>query len=135
MNASVDMGSSHFALWGSNIESHPWEQIYPPGSALEVASYESEEGVAPAGDHWLAPPDPNPARGDVGVRFKTASRERVRLAVYDAAGRLLKARINGIVDPGEYHPRIDLSSAAPGIYFCDLRTPEGTFRKAFVVMK
>jgi hypothetical protein len=91
--------------------------------------------MTPDGDHWLAPPYPNPNRGDVGVRFKTATRGYARLAIYDVAGRLLRMRIDGVVEAGEHRERIDLQNAAPGIYFCDLRTPEGTLRKSFILMR
>lgn len=118
-----------------NDESHAWERVYPAGGERLAASSEDVENIAPEGEHWLAPPYPNPNHGDFGVRFRTATRGFVRLTVYDVAGRVVKTGVDGVLEAGEYRQHLDLSGTTPGIYFCDLRTPEGTLKRSFIVMK
>jgi hypothetical protein len=65
---------------------------------------------------------PNPASPATSVRFRLPQQEIVRLAVYDAAGRLVATLVDGTaLGPGEHEARWDGQSdggraAAPGVY-------------------
>jgi PKD repeat protein len=115
-----------------NDESHAWERISPEAAARIVAS--SEDALI-EGEAWFAPPFPNPARGEVDLSFRTATRGFVKLAVYDVSGRLLRTEVDRVLEAGVHRQRIDLSGASPGIYFCDLSTPQGVMKKSFVLMR
>jgi hypothetical protein len=115
-----------------NDESHAWERIAPAAAANTFAS--SEEALI-EGESWFAPPFPNPARGEVDLSFRTATRGFVRVAVYDVGGRRIGTQVDRVLEAGVHRQRIDLTGASPGIYFCDLRTPQGGMRKSFVLMR
>jgi len=48
----------------------------------------------------LAAPSPNPFRGQVTLRFTLPSREKVRLEVFDVAGRRVATLLQGTLNPG-----------------------------------
>jgi hypothetical protein len=56
---------------------------------------------------WLAPPAPNPARGEALLRYTLPSAARVTLALFDVAGRRVRALEQGERDAGEHATRWD----------------------------
>lgn len=93
---------------------------------------------APAGADavLLAPPFPNPSRGEVALRFALSERARVRLAVFDVAGRQVATLADGPFEAG-WHAlswRAGGRAGAPsGVYFARLETGGGT-RTARIVL-
>jgi hypothetical protein len=75
---------------------------------------------------------PNPGRGLTSFSFMLPAGGRVRLRVYDAAGRLHATLVDGDVIGGNHS--VDwIAPAAPGIYFGLLEGPGGVRRMARVV--
>jgi hypothetical protein len=68
----------------------------------------------------LAPPAPNPARGAVTLRFTLATTGRVRLAVYDIAGRRVAVLVDGSLVAGAHEATWEGGGAGPGLYFARL---------------
>jgi len=71
---------------------------------------------------FLAKPKLSPFRRHVEIRFGVPKRVKVRICVYDIAGRLVRTFINGPVKPGYYWIRWDGKDSrgrdlASGIYF------------------
>jgi hypothetical protein len=75
----------------------------------------------------LRRPGPNPARGTLGIAFSVAApAERVRIEIFDVAGRRVSTPLERVMSPGRY--RISWSGevssggrAASGIYFVRMR--------------
>ncbi len=79
----------------------------------------------------LRPPAPNPARSTCLLRFVLPAALPVRLAVYDAAGRLVRVVMSGTLPPGEHAAPWDLRDAAGrrcrgGLYFVRLESDIGS---------
>ncbi len=73
----------------------------------------------------FAAPSPNPAFGAATLRFALPAASQVRLAVYDAAGRLVRELVNGPIAAGAHSERWNLqdsggSAASAGLYFARL---------------
>jgi PKD repeat protein len=121
-------------------ESEAWVQIYPSGSAPSQTSPPAEGWGSPAANLpprtlWLAPPAPNPSRGELAVRFTTPRHGPVRVSLYDLAGRVVHRFVENVLEPGDYSFRVDLADVRPGIYFLSLWTPEATRHEKFVLMR
>jgi hypothetical protein len=43
--------------------------------------------------------------------------------------------VDGDLEAGAHLEHVDLTGAAPGMYFCDLWTPEGSLRESFVLVR
>jgi plastocyanin len=88
-------------------------------------------GVGPQGQPkvgFVAPPSPNPTRGEVSVRFAVASAGHARVTAFDAGGRAIATLFDQDVAPGTYSATwIGKSGAgerlAPGAYFLRLSAP------------
>jgi len=83
--------------------------------------------------------NPNPATGRVRVSFSAAYSGKVRLAVYDAAGRLVKEVADRHYNMGQHSVswnRRDESGhpVSPGTYFIRLATEDGRKETASVVV-
>jgi len=74
---------------------------------------------------WMSVPRPNPARGKIEVLFSIPERTRVRLYLYDVAGRKVRDIIDGEVDAGIHRIHVEArdnrGNALPsGVYFLRL---------------
>jgi len=114
---------------------------YYAGAAPDIGAGESGLAAvadvpaagAPAG-FALAPPAPNPARGAALLRYTLAAAAPVSLALFDLAGRRVRALDEGVRDAGGHVARWDGRDdagqpAPPGLYFVRL---EAAGRRATV---
>ena len=72
----------------------------------------------------------NPAKGTVALRVMVPSPMRIRLGIYDVAGRLVRGLLDEEVRSGARELQWDGRNAAggttaPGLYFARLDTPTG----------
>jgi len=118
-----------------NDESHAWLRINPSSGSSEQELV--DESLTPTIEQSisLAPPSPNPTRGDFAIALVVPTRGAVRLGVYDAMGRLIKTYLNEVLEAGEYRGRMDITGTTPGIYFLRLSTLEGVQSRRFVVIR
>ena len=72
----------------------------------------------------LGEPVPNPARGEVAVRYALSEAGVVRITVYDALGREVAVMARGEHEPGTHTARLDAGSLAPGVYLVRLAASE-----------
>uniref|UniRef100_A0A832MM62 FlgD/Vpr Ig-like domain-containing protein n=1 Tax=Eiseniibacteriota bacterium TaxID=2212470 RepID=A0A832MM62_UNCEI len=121
----------------------------PPGTVIDmVATAEPEGGGSPDTCRWrftvtaptaasgappalsLAPPAPNPARGDVAIGYALPRDGRVRLALYGANGALVRVLEDDARAAGAHVARWDGRDGsgrrvAPGLYFARLEIEGG----------
>jgi hypothetical protein len=101
-----------------------------PALTVSVAS-----GPAPALRVQLGPPVPQPLRGSGRITFELARSSRVDLALYDPAGRRVRALITGETRAAGRHViGIETAGMAPGVYFAYLRTALGEASQRVVVL-
>jgi len=72
---------------------------------------------------------PNPFNPRARIVFQTVSKSDVELLLYDVTGRMVRALVDGIVEPGRHTVAFDGRNdaglpVASGIYFLRLRMPE-----------
>ena len=115
---------------GRNDESHPWVSVPPDGMPLGVPDSLSLPGTPAVA---LAAPVPNPARRFLTQWFSTPLPGRVRLGMYDLAGRLVRMCVDGELEAGQYLRGVDLTGVQPGVYFSVLQAPGGVAKRSFVV--
>ncbi|HEY2955764.1 MAG TPA: PKD domain-containing protein [Candidatus Eisenbacteria bacterium] len=123
-------GSGHRTAWSydGNAAAAPLLHVAfdLPGPATTSVEPGAIRGVT------LGPVSPNPARDALTLRFTTAARGTVRLALHDLAGRRLETLVDGELDAGEHFRRLDLLGVPEGVYFCSLTTPGRTLCLKFV---
>ncbi|HKW15363.1 MAG TPA: FlgD immunoglobulin-like domain containing protein [Candidatus Krumholzibacteria bacterium] len=83
---------------------------------------------------------PNPFNPTTQIPFTLASSLRVRVAIYDAQGRLVRSLVDEIRQPGNYsamwNGRDDRGAAvASGVYFCVMRAGGVEATKKMVLLK
>ncbi len=83
---------------------------------------------------------PNPFVGGTTIKFAVPTNGRVKVAVYDVTGKLVKDLANRVMTPGEYSVTWDgrdsrNKEVGPGIYFYTFATPKGSIQKKMVVLK
>ena len=90
----------------------------------EIIGITSISGTIPM-QYRLRQNYPNPFNPVTTVVFEIPSNpnnEKVKLEVYDAAGKLIQTIVDQEIAPGEYSVNIDLGSASSGVYFAVLRS-------------
>jgi hypothetical protein len=68
---------------------------------------------------------PNPFKATVAVPFTMDRPGWVRLAIYDACGRRVATLVNEVKQPGRHSPCWTAPGLGSGVYFCELRAPDG----------
>ena len=109
------------------------------GEAL-LAPTQTLDTPAAAATLAFAPVSPNPARGSVSLAFTLPVASHVRLAVYDAQGRVTRTVVDGERPAGPNAFQWDLRDGegralAPGLYLARLATPAGTLVRRFAVVE
>jgi hypothetical protein len=104
-------------------------QIDPSSSTPSA----SDDGV------WLSV-SPSPSGTGTTITYHTPSRGRVRLSVYDVAGRLVARLAEGVRDAGQHRLRWRGTSQADGrvpsgVYFVRLETADSTVTRKVVVIR
>ncbi len=83
---------------------------------------------------------PNPFNPSTTITFSLQTRQEVRLAVYDATGRLVRTLVHGEMEAGQQNVTWNGSSdagvpMASGIYFSRLITSDGTSTLKMLLLK
>lgn len=99
-----------------------------------------EDGVLEGAGTAFLGIEPNPSRGATTVRFQLAATGRVELAVFDVAGRRVRALVDETLTPGPHRTswdgRDDVGRALPaGVYWAELRTEFDAPRQKLLILK
>ncbi len=104
---------------------------------VPLTSFSGAEGGLPpvpvADDVVLSQNRPNPFKGSADISFSLPRSEEVRLAVYDAQGRLIKTLAQGPRAAGTH--RISVSDLESGVYFYRLEAGKTSLTRRMVVAK
>jgi len=91
----------------------------------------------------LAPATPNPFADGTGIRYEIPAEgaaSPIRLAIYDATGRLVTTLVDGALAPGRHFARWDATDArgtkvASGVYFCRLDAGASTVSRKLLLLR
>jgi hypothetical protein len=75
--------------------------------------------------YWLGQGYPNPFNPLAQIRFAVPSAGRVRIALYNVAGREARVLLDEEMEPGYHTVAVDAQGLPSGVYFC--RMVSGTF--------
>ncbi|MCD6379575.1 S8 family serine peptidase [bacterium] len=83
---------------------------------------------------------PNPFNPDTRVTFEIGRKGRVKIAIYDVKGRLVKILMDEEMFPGTYAASWngrtrDGAPVSSGVYFCRLKTPDISQTKKLVLLR
>jgi len=136
------MYAYYFGIAGRSLETDDRDALncafnrYPPGLAPLVAGIPSDASAQPANHAGLMLTS-RPRPGGAILRFALASTERVRLELFDVAGRELATLVNDVRDAGDYEVPWDGATgagrASSGIYFARIVTPEGAAHASVIL--
>lgn len=118
----VDAAGSAFVYKLTAIDVHGNESL---AAVLDPSGTVSVDGPRPL-VLAFALASPNPSRAGAVLRVALPAAARVRVAIYDAAGREVRRLADGPFDPGEFTERWDGADAAgravaSGLYFARLQ--------------
>ncbi|MFC2115591.1 DUF3160 domain-containing protein [Bacteroidota bacterium] len=121
--------------WIENYMAGPTGGVLPEGRKLKgqeyTGTYTDPADLVNSLDYLLA--FPNPARGELHLRFVLNRKSYIRAEIYDASGRMVKQFYNGILMPAEHDLSLDVSAWNAGLYIIKFRAGENNmFRKVFV---
>lgn len=83
----------------------------------------------------LAQNYPNPFNPSTNIKFDVASRENIRLSVYDLLGRLVRVIVNQEMLPGSYQVKFDGSNLSSGVFFYKLEAANYSEVRKMVLVK
>ncbi|HVP38014.1 MAG TPA: HYR domain-containing protein [Candidatus Saccharimonadales bacterium] len=114
--------------------------IHSPGRGATVAGggglATAESDASPPTEYRLHPNGPNPFAQGTTIRFDLPAGGRVKLAVYDVAGRLVKTLLNETQEAGRHEVQWLGESATGtrargGVYFCRIAVRPGASGQGF----
>ena len=94
---------------GRGVWTVPIDEIY-------VGTEEEEANEVPSG-FSLAQNYPNPFNASTTIRFTVSTEAKVKLTVFDAAGRKMVTLADRVYSPGVHHITWNADTAASGVYF------------------
>ncbi len=65
---------------------------------------------------------PNPASGEVSVRYRVSENGRVKVELYDIYGKLIKVLVNDKQTAGQHTLRFNGSALPAGVYTCRVKS-------------
>ena len=78
---------------------------------------------------------PNPVRKDICVQYTIPRKTRVKLSIYDVAGRLVRTLINSTQKPGSYQQTFNTGNLSQGVYFVRLHTGDKSIVEKVVFLR
>jgi hypothetical protein len=124
---------------GRNDESRGWVRIFSSSPAQDPPAatnmFEGDPNTEVLGLSWMSPVFPNPARVHLTMQFRIGQRGPAEIAIYDVAGRLVRNELTHEFEPGQYQKMIPVEDLSAGMYYCTLRTKEGTLRQSFSIAR
>ena len=99
-----------------------------------LISVDGPPGVLPL-VNWLGQNYPNPFNPVTTLEFSLERRSRVRIALYDVTGRVVRTIVDDELNPGPHRVVFDASSLASGVYFCRMEAEKFMDTRKFVLLK
>lgn len=127
---ATNLGSGSISiLWGAEV-----------GGGPQPVSRRTWEGPSTRPGGLVPRVSPNPLRASGTLVFRTARGGPVNLRVYDVRGRVVQTTSLAHTSPGAQEIQVDgrdrMTGALPaGIYFFEIRTPDGAAHGKFCVIK
>ncbi len=78
---------------------------------------------------------PNPSRNIAKLSYNIKKDGKVKIALFNATGRLVETFADGHRTVGSYTTEINVGSASSGVYFLKISTPDGAFTKRLTIVK
>lgn len=124
--------------WRAHASDAEQQGSFMAAASFEVTGATDVSVVAGVNEALLAPPSPNPSRGAAEIVFTMPRRDRVRIDVFDLAGRHVLRLFEGVAEAGPNTRRWDGRNkaggyAAGGIYFVQMEM--GGYRQTQKVVR
>ena len=125
---------------GAGNDAARLEAGWVQGVMLYATGVHESGGEDPAGTALLRANHPNPFNPRTTISFALPEACRVEIAIYDAAGRLVRTLVQKHLTRGPHSAvwdgRTDFGTrATSGVYFCRLSTPAGTESSTMVMVR
>ena len=125
-NTTNSAGQDLYDAWVAHGRSTPVLMAQSTVSLEDIGTAVGDRPAAPQLTFHLGPGRPNPFRGETTLTYSIPEPARVRIDVYDLAGRRVRSLQDGVLDPGRYEVLWDgrgdgAELAAAGIYFVKFR--------------
>ena len=78
---------------------------------------------------------PNPVRDLTRLSFVTQTHGRVRVTLYDIAGRSVEDIMDASMEPGTHAINIETHNLAAGVYFVRVDAPDGTGSRTMTIVR
>ncbi len=114
------------------------DKIVISGTPLTSVEGGGQEVSLP-GDFALAAPYPNPFNASTSIRYQVPAGE-VQIGIYNVSGQLVRTLAQGFVTAGSHTLSWDGRDAGgadveSGIYFCQLRSQQGSVTRKMVLLR
>lgn len=142
--APSSTGSQNFvavalAANGNGSDTGDAYNFYGGASGTKFVITVSTVGVEGTATTWLAPPTPNPCRGQTEIDFSLATPGPVRMDVLDVSGRRVATLVHGVQPAGRQSVHWDRrgdngARAASGLYFVRFVGASESFKTRLLVV-
>ncbi len=136
----IDAGTALYIIDGDTVVNLSPDQYY--GDAPDMGAFEFYPDLGTGNDLPHLPKSvsinsvyPNPFNSSTTIKYQLSQSGRIRLALYDIKGRLIKSLINAYVSVGEHYVSIEIDNLASGIYILKLITDRGSDARKIMLMK
>lgn len=136
------MNDGLFDLNVTSMGIHAGRCLYASTHSAGIFNWQTTEVKEEAGSSLrsVLSTHPNPAKGQVSVRYAVSSMSKVNLAIYDAQGRLVKNLASTVRKPGVYTATwngLDRRGwqVPAGVYFIELATEQSKSIQKLILLR
>lgn len=76
---------------------------------------------------------PNPANETINIQLKTLKAERVKIALYNVNGQVIKSLLTDDLETGLHYFKFDVDALPPALYFLKIKTNNNLFSKKIIL--
>ena len=125
--------SPGYYLESNNLVNPTQYEIIDGGACITTAI--AEEYINATKNHKLLQNYPNPFHQETQIKFNISGQEKVRLNVYNMAGKEVAIIVNETLNAGEYNVLFSAKDLPAGVYYYQLRAGEFLDTKKLIVSR
>ncbi len=100
-----------------------------------VSTGVSENDMVAVPENYQIQNAPNPFNPNTTVYYSLPEKQKIKLAVYDINGKMVKTLFSGVQEAGQHKIVFDGKQLASGMYLCRLETPMTVLTRKMLLVK
>ena len=132
-NGAAIHGNRLFFTFTKHSQNESGYDVWANVKDLQDISFDKEVLRPPVKADVLYPSYPNPFNATTTIPYKVFAYHKVRIAIYNTLGQLVRVLVDRYHEKGFYEVEFDASALASGLYFCRMEAFDTQVQKLLLI--